>query len=304
MEQLIITLKLKGPDGYQSIQDWQTGISYSLGNLKPGSYEWTVFARNSAGQKSASNTFAVQPGKSDTSTPIAAPYEATFSGNVAGWTSTGLWQRTGFKTGAENQTGWIFGSNTDYSKADSRNSGDLTSPPIFIGYAGQQFSFRFATLTESGGGIWDQRQIQISVDGAPFQTVMTISGKSDGSLSESKPLDLGDYVGKNIRFRFHFDTIDPLYNKGLGWAITAVRISDDPSKVCTEFSEDGSPEKAREIALGDNAESQICPVGDVDYFTFSVDKGQPFSATVNLTTPDSSAQPGLDLLSSDGKTTL
>jgi hypothetical protein len=119
---------------------------------------------------------------------------------------------------------------------------------------------------------------------------------------ESKPVDLSAYVGKNIRFRFHFDTLDGQYNTGFGWAITAMRISDDPTKVCTELADDGSPEKARGIATGGNVDGQICPTGDVDFFQFTGEGKQPFSATVNITSTAGNWQPSLVLLSVDGKT--
>jgi len=295
-------VELTGPDGFKAAQDWQATASYSIGSLKTGSYQWTVFARNSAGQNSATGTFTVKPGKTGSDSPVPSPYEAAFSGNVAGWTSTGLWQRAGFKTGTESQTGWIFGSDTAYSKDGTRSFGDLTSPVISIGHQGQQLTFRYATSTESAGEIWDQRQMQLSVDGSAFQNILTVTGKTDGSLAESKPVDLSVYAGKTIRIRFHFDTIDGAYNKGLGWAITTVRISDDPAKVCSEYADDGSPEKARDIAIGGTTEGQFCPAGDTDYYKFSGEKGKPFTASMNITSTNSEISPSFMLISGDGKT--
>jgi murein DD-endopeptidase MepM/ murein hydrolase activator NlpD len=297
-------VEVTGPNGYQSAQDWQATVAYSLGSLKAGSYQLTVFARNSAGQSSATGMFAVQPGKSNHADPVNSPYEAAFSGNVAGWTSSGLWQRAGFKTGTENQTGWIFGSDSTYSKDGSRAFGDLTSPAISIGHKGQQFTFRFATGTESGGEVWDQRHVQLSVDGGPFQNIMTVTGKTDGSLTESKPVDLSDYTGKSIRLRFHFDTIDGAYNKGLGWAITAVRISDDPSKVCSEYADDGVPEKARDAAIGGTAEGQFCPAGDTDFYKFTGQKGKSFTASLNIASNTTDVTPVFSLVGVDAKTTV
>ncbi len=123
-------------------------------------------------------------------------------------------------------------------------------------------------------------------------------------MVESKPVDLSTYVGKNIRLRFHFDTLDAMYNKGLAWAITAMRISDDPTKVCTESADDGTTEKAREIALGGNMDGQICPTGDVDFFSFTGENKQTFSASVNLTSQPKDWEPTLTLLSGDGKSIL
>ncbi len=296
---------IKGPDGFQLTQDWQPGLSYSIGSLLPGTYEWSVTARNSAGENAASANFTVQPGKDETPNPIAAPYEADFSADVPGWLSNGPWQRAGFSLDTVKHTGWMFGTDGKYAKDNSPSSGELTSPSIFIGYAGQQFTFQYASYTESAGPTWDQRRVQLSVDGAAFQDIMQITTSSrDHNLFESKPVDLSKYVGKNIRFRFRFDTIDGKYNDGLGWAIKAVRISDDPTKVCSEYTDDGSVDKARGIKLGSNVDGQLCPVGDVDVFSFQVDKKQSFSAVVNITSADKDWTPSLSVLSSDGTSVI
>lgn len=298
-------VEVSGADGYQSVQDWQSGVSYSLGTLKAGTYKWTVSARNSAGEQSAVGNFTVKNGSSETGDPITAPYEVEFNTDVPGWKSSGLWKRTGFTANTDNLTGWVFGSNTEYSKDGSPASGDLTSPPIHIGYAGQQFNFRYATSAETSGKIWDQRLVQISVDGSPFENLSQITAKpGNTSLTESIALDLSPYVGKNIRFRFHFDTLDSRYNKGLGWAIAAVRISDDPTKVCSESAGDETVDKARPIELGGFIESQICPLGDVDTYQFSVADKQSFIATVNTISDIKDWKAALTLLSSDGATVL
>ncbi len=298
-------VEVSGPDGFHAIQDWKVGVSYSLGSLQPGTYKWTVAARNSAGGKTTSGQFEVQAGKPGSLTPIAAPYEALFTNEVAGWTSTGLWKRAGFKVNADNISGWIFGNGNEYAQKGSPASGDLTSPAIYIGYPGQQFSYRSVSSTESDGVVWDQRRVQISVDGSPFKDLAQITNVPGSPvLVESEPVDLTPYVGKNVRFRFHFDTIDALYNTGLGWGITTVRVNDDPAKVCSESADDGTPEKAREVAIGDVLNSQICPAGDTDFFTFSVEKAQSFNAAMNLIAAGNEWQPSLQLLAADAKTVM
>jgi len=297
--------EVKGPDEFQAAQDWQGGVSYSLGTLKPGSYSWSVTARNSAGEKTSTGTFTVKAGVADTTGPITAPYEADFKTDAAGWKSTGLWKRGVFKTGTDSLTGWIFGTDSEYSKENSSASGDLTSPPISIGYAGQQLSFRYATSTESGGAIWDLRLVQISVDGGLFQNVSQITAKPGSTTpGESTPIDLSSYVGKKIRIRFHFDTLDGLYNKGLGWAITTVRISDDPTRVCSEAADDGSPQNARETTLSGTSDNQICPTGDIDFFRFTTAEARSFNAAVSTLSTLTDWKPALTLLSSDGTTVL
>ncbi|MEI8132274.1 MAG: M23 family metallopeptidase, partial [Leptolinea sp.] len=297
--------ELKGADGFSAVQDWQTGVSYSIGSLKPGNYQWVVFARNGVGEKSVSANFVVQPGKTETGTPIASPYEAGFGSNVSGWSATGSWQRIGFKLNAESQTGWVFGNASSFANGESVASGELTSPPIFVGYAGQQFTFNYAAATESSGPVWDQRHVQISIDGAPFQELMQLSAETTGGkLIESKPVDLTSYARKSIRLRFHFSSIDGLYNDGLGWAINSMRVSEDIAKVCKENTDDGSSDKARPSTLGSSVDAQLCPTGDLDYYSFAGTEKQPFTATINLTSPVKGWTPALALVDSDGKTTL
>jgi hypothetical protein len=43
-------VELTGPEGFQTAQDWRATTGFSVGSLKAGSYQWTVFARNSAGR--------------------------------------------------------------------------------------------------------------------------------------------------------------------------------------------------------------------------------------------------------------
>jgi hypothetical protein len=297
--------EVTGPENYSSIQDWQVGLSYTVGTLKPGNYQWTVFARNSSGERSASGSFSVNSGTNSLPSSIASPYEAVFSSNEAGWTATGSWQRGSIKLGSNSHTGWIFGNGSSYARVGSPASGDLTSPPIKIGYGGQILTFQYAALTESNGNIWDQRKVLISVDDGQFTDLpMTIAGNSESKLLESQPLDLTPYTGKTIRLRFHFNTVDEKYNDGLGWAITTVRISDDPAKVCTENTDDGKPEMARPIMMGSVVDAQICPTGDVDFYNLTGLEKQAFSATMNITSPVTGWRPSLTLIGSDGVTTI
>ncbi len=296
---------LIGQDGFETIQEWQDGLSYSVGSLNAGTYEWTVSARNSAGEKTATGSFTVQPGKDLDTEAINSPYEADFNKEIAGWKANGLWQRGGFTLDSTKHTGWIFGSDGKFGKGTAPVSGELTSPSIYVGYAGQQLSFQYASYTESSGSIWDQRRVQLSVDGGAFQDVLQVTtNPRDRSLHDSKPVDLSPYTGKNIRIRFRFDSVDGNYNDGLGWAIRTVRISDDPAKVCSEYAADGTFEQARAVKIGETVDGQICPAGDVDFFTFSIEKEQYFNAAVSITSEGVDWIPSINILSHDGSSVL
>lgn len=296
---------IKGQDGFEKTLDWQDSLSFSVGNVKAGAYEWIVTARNSAGEKSTTSSFTVQPSTGSNLETVNSPYEAEFSQNVSGWQSNGMWKHTGFTLDSTKHTGWIFGSDGNYGKDSAPVSGELTSPPISIGYAGQQLSFQYASYTESSGNVWDQRRVQISVDGGAFQDILQVAtDPRDRNLHDSKPVDLSPYAGKNIRIRFRFDSLDGNYNEGLAWAIKTVRIIDDPAKVCSEYADDGTFEKARDVKLGGSVDAQICPAGDVDFFSFTVDKKQSFSAAVTVLSDVESWTPSLVIMAQDGSSIL
>jgi len=61
---------------------------------------------------------------------------------------------------------WWYGQDsTGNYETGSANSGDLTSTPILIPSAGQYLRFMYLYESETYGPDWDQRWVQISVDG-------------------------------------------------------------------------------------------------------------------------------------------
>jgi hypothetical protein len=65
---------------------------------------------------------------------------------------------------------------------------------------------------------WDQKWVQLSVDGGPFQNLYQVTGWPMAAWHQVD-LDLSSYVGSQVRVRFHFDTNDGLHNGYRGWYI-------------------------------------------------------------------------------------
>lgn len=63
---------LTGPDGYYLAMDWRSVTSWPIGNLKAGTYHWTVLARNLAGESQASMDFSVVTAQQPASAGMAA----------------------------------------------------------------------------------------------------------------------------------------------------------------------------------------------------------------------------------------
>jgi len=73
------------------------------------------------------------------------------------------------------------------------------------------------------GTVFDQRWVQISVDGGPFQDLAQLSGDPMQAWVEHS-FDLSPYVGSQVRIRFDFDTVDDLGNQFRGWYIDDVAV--------------------------------------------------------------------------------
>lgn len=81
----------------------------------------------------------------------------------------------------------------------------------------------FSQITDNPN--WDQKWVQISVDGGPFQNLQQITGKKMRSWHQAR-IDLSAYAGSVIRIRFHFDTIDNILNDYRGWYIDDIRVEE------------------------------------------------------------------------------
>ena len=278
--------------------------TWSVGSLPAGTYTWTV---TSCGGTSTCGTlvntssldFTIDPAALSTAGQIDAPTATLdMESGPAGWMASGLWHLGDVNrlqpdlTTNQLTKAWVFNDNTSYS---ATRAGDLTSPPIRISATGAYFlHFRFFSSVEGSlyagqtlaGTFWDQRRVQVSVDGGAFSDLSTtppVAPLSDDTQNigafwpNSPDIALGSLTtGQIVRVRFHFDAIDALYNATFGWAVDDVRLDKaGPDTSCAGLNNE-TPATATAITLDGPAVSGIiCPKGDVDYYSFTANAGTP-----------------------------
>ena len=258
-------------------------------SLAAGSYTWKVRARNCAEDAcnsawSAVSSFSVTPGSPPAST-VTAPFSDPVEGGTNGWTATGLWNRLSDSSKAHGGTySWYYGipSIRDY-KDGSPNSGDLTSRPVAIPSTGYALRFWYRATTEGSERHWDQRWVQVSVDGGPFNSVLQLYDDVPAYWLNAT-IDLSAYAGKTIRVRFHFAALDGAFNAYEGWFIDDIEISALAIPACGD--EDNAPANASPLAYGQSLSQVLCPSGDVDYFRFEGSAGDRIVADID-SNPDS-----------------
>ena len=260
---------------------WQSALSLPLGSLNSGVYTWTVRARNpftsgiSVTQWSAPYTFSVQAGAPLTLPVVTIPYTADME-SAAGWLASG-WKLG--SAAAHNGMAWVV-SPTLPSPLQPF-AADLTSPPISITLPGYALRFWYRANTEGNGVHWDQRWVQISVDGAPFQNVLQLADDPMLGWMHSPEIDLAPYLSRTIQVRFHFVTLDGVDNRALPWAVDDLTIAPAGTYACVESSPNDSPASATPLTFDQTVNGSICPPGDLDFYTFQGLAGQRISVDVD-----------------------
>ncbi len=250
--------QLYGPNDAQLLfaeQPWAEQVFWSVGSLPPGSYRWRVTVENTAGSNSAETTFTVAPGSLPSHPPHSPPYQQDFAAQPPDWTFGNGWA---WRTAAA-----AFGDGSSYAGA-----GDLTSPPILLP-AGGSYGLRFLQQVgvEDRRTFWDQRRLQLSLDGGPFFDLPDglLIGQPNGPWLESPTFDLSAYAGQTVRLRFHFDTLDEQFNLGAGWLVDNVWVGELSSPpACQDPLDWPTP----------TLTAEICPNGDVDVYPIAGLQGQ------------------------------
>lgn len=289
-------------------QPWQRFSRFQPLSISVGTHTWQVRARNPNGTSNWSSpwSFSVEPAAYPPTAAAAAPFTDNMESGYQGWTNSNNWDQTN----AQNHTdggaiawGYEPAGLATYDTGIP-NYGDLTSPAIQIGSSGYWLTFWYYYETESPGIHWDQRWVQISVDGGPFSNLLQLSDDPPNVWLRSPAIDLSSYTGHTIRVRFHFETLDQLKNNYKGWFIDDFAINQDAPASCQDSGEpDNSASTARAITYNSTLTSQICPAGDVDYYRFSGQEGDRVGMLAQALipfTPDTY----LFLLDSDGSSVL
>jgi hypothetical protein len=289
-------------------QGWTDTNGWSVGSLPAGDYAWTVKAKTANGAEvSNSLNFTVADAGLPAAPELAVPelaVPAEQMEDAGGWTATsaGLWRAvSNYALGGRSLNGWLYSDPNDGDIGSSTvGASDLTSPPFTVPAAPSWLAFDYNTQTESDTPYWDQRWVQISVNGGRFENLRQLHGERMDAWLSSPWIDLSAYAGQSVRLRFHFDIVDKYFNGGVrGWAIDNVRVFTGGLPGCAETGND-TPGTATAISVGATAQGGICPAGDTDFYAFSAAAGQYIGAALSANgTPLE-----LALLGSDGRSLL
>ena len=293
--------------------NWMKEPVWHLGSIVEGTYTWQARSLNANGMSdwSQPSTFSL-PAPSSPPDPKPAPYSDDMETSESLWAHSGFWRWLDIN---RNHSWWYQDTSGNYDNGQP-NAGSLTSPPITIP-TGPVYYLRFTYQykTESKGAHWDQRRVQVSVDGGPFTNLLQFSDdvqygqdvSETTSWIQSPAINLAFYAGHTIRVRFHFETLDAAYNNYIGWGVDDFSITTTAPPVCSDGHEpNNAPGSATVITDSQlyTANGEICPNGDVDYYRFNGTAGAHIIAAVDAQTLGSPLDPYLFLLDSDGTSVL
>lgn len=283
---------------------WLNEAAWRTGGLPAGSYTWQVKARNGTTESDWSAARSLQI--SAAPAPVAAvdaPYSASFESAAPGWAAGPGWRLTNaFNHTPDGGQSWVYAPGDDTYNTSAANAGWLTSPPIRLPAGASFLRFWYQYETESSEANWDQRWVQISVNGGPFIDLAQLSGDPPNHWLQSPAYSLAAYAGKTIRARFFFASLDPLYNGYRGWFIDDVTVTSEAPPACSDA--DDQPNLAIPIQYGAAIPAAICPAGDVDYYAFQGSAGDVIGAWLQAEVNGSLLDGYLSLLDSDGRSVL
>jgi hypothetical protein len=293
---------------------WQRTPYLNLGSLQPGSYTWQVKGRNNYAESSwsALKSFSIAQPSQIVPNPIEVPFSDNMEGGSENWIRSTYWDRTTDKNHTPSGSiSWKYDVNArpeDGYDTGSPNSGDLTSVPFIIP-PGSEYYLRFWYFyeTESQGKNWDQRWVQISVDGGAFTNTVQLTSDPPDTWLLSPVISLTQYAGHTVRIRFHFETLDKYNNKYQGWFIDDFSITTEPPPGCFDpYEPNNSPSQATVISYYNPVGANICPGGDIDVYKFTGQAGDHLGVTVfaQSTYPSSKLDSYLYLFDSDGTSVL
>lgn len=163
----------------------------------------------------------------------------------------------------------------------------------------------FIHLTPNGTASNDVFDVQISTDGGTawsFFTAYAYSGQQIGWKSfpadyQNETGELTNYAGKTVLLRFvvSSDNFDP---NGNGVFIDNIRITQVECEFTDPFEPNNTMAAAAPILYGSQIEASLCPVGDIDFYSFTASQGDRVNIVSNF--PIFQAQ--IALLNSSGAT--
>ncbi|MFN3308161.1 MAG: peptidoglycan DD-metalloendopeptidase family protein [Anaerolineales bacterium] len=299
-----------------TLSPWLSVPYWQVGSLPAGNYIWRVRGRNANGTSNFSTAFSFSVSTTSTNaTAVSVPFEDDFE-SERGWNASSYFDKTDeLNHTPSGRVSWKYDTNSkpqDGYDTGQPNFGFLTSPPIQLPVS-PFYGLRFWSYyqTESDREHWDQRWVQISVDGGTFQNLYQFLDDPMEIWLQSPQLSLAPYAGQTIQIRFYFNTLDRHNNKFKGWFIDDVSILPLDLGSCPMTNEpNDTPASAIAITLNSNTlseiQAEICPAGDLDYYKIFATEGDRIGVQVvaDRSNPNAILDPYLYLLDSDGKSVL
>lgn len=300
------TASLSGPAGSVELPE-QKYPAWSVGNLAAGSYTFTVHAKSGTLIQHDAESFTVTSASLPAAANRSLPFLDSMEGGTNDWAASGLWSQFSTEREGSNTTVWGYSTGSGYASSTIRG-GDLTSPPITLPANGAYLRFDYLYQTENRNPFWDQRRVQISVDGGAFTDILQLSDDPMNYWLHSPviPLTGSTYSGKTIRIRFHFNTIDGIANANfVGWLVDNVSLNTTaPDLSCAEATRNDTPASASAISIGGSKNGVICSGGDLDFYAFTATAGQRLIVEVEAAVNGSALDSVLRLVDSDQKSVL
>ena len=198
----------------------------------------------------------------------------TWNSVVFGWTASGLWHwidaANPYSSSLSYEHSWWYGQDTTGTyDTGTANSGALTSPAVYIPDTGYYLQFWYRYDTETQTTSYDQRWIQLSIDGGDFVNAWQLYDDPKLFWLGSHIFDLSPLAGHVLRVRFYFTTLDDYANKYRGWYIDNFMITSTPPPSCPDTIEpNNTVTHATPISYGQVKSGYICPGGDYDFYKF------------------------------------
>jgi hypothetical protein len=251
-----------------------------------------------------------------TTVSVIAPYSDTLEGDTSGWTtSIDEWWTLSEAQSRSATHSWRYGIDATNNYDDGTdNAGILESPLITLPVSADPYvlQFWYRYQTESRFTHWDQRWVQISVDGDEYIDAYQLT--DDPMLGWFRArIDLLPYYNDmstehTLQVRFFFDTIDNFNNGFEGWFIDDIQIQTEPltAIVCPDdlYEPNDVPKDAKKLSYGVTADAAICPGWDLDYYQFTGSAGDQVVVDIDAKSIGSNLDGYLFLLDSDGRSEL
>ncbi len=288
---------------------WQSQTNWRLNSLPVGNYTWQVRSANNAGQSawSSARNLVIQSSSLPSVPVMELPFFDDIETQAINWDRSKFWDlNTMINHTPGGMVSWFYDINDKIENgydSGEPNSGYVTLPPISLPTDQTAFlHFWYYYETESPGLHWDQRWVQISANGGPFTDLHQFSDDVTKTWLKTQAISLADYAGMTVRIRFYFVTLDKQLNRYKGWYIDDVSVNTDPPSDCADTNNSFST--ATPISYDSNTPGQICPAGDVDYYSFQGTAGDQIGIRVTASSIGSSLDSYLSLYDSDGTSLL